>query len=225
MTSVSEQINTQNVYLNNIDFVKPQIFNYKNVEYEIIYNINTSELLFRQKDKPKCFIDFMLDYEKIYSVTGEFVRYKNILYINFFQCNVKGAGLKMLTALVKFLDKRSSDLNNIYNIDIIKLEVEPYDARSGVSKKDITELQKLVSYYKRIGFHIMNYNKSDIYENYIDKFNRNINPVMEVDFDYFLRKHEYKGGNKQTLKRRFGHKIELFEKIVSRKHNTTTKHI
>lgn len=205
---MEDPINILSEFLDKYKFITPETFTYKNVNYEIIYipssnkgsEFQNEQLLFRRKDQPKCFIDFELDYEPIRSETGEFIRYKNSIFINFFECHfegkVAGDGLKLFIAFINFINKRVEAFNknneNNFEIEKIELSAEPYDPRSGVSYNDNYYLSKLVSYYRRIGFHFVNPDdKKEVYEN-----NSTDAVKMEANFEDLLRKYPKVGGKR-----------------------------
>ena len=205
-------LDIQKEFLDKYKLIEPETFTYKNITYELVFIPPKSEgktqqnpqLLFRRKDQPKCFIDFELDYEPIRSETGEFIRYKNIIFINFFECQfqgkVAGDGLKLFIAFINFINKRVEAFNPEYNFEIesIELSAEPYDPRSGVSYNDNYYLSKLVSYYRRIGFHFVNpEDKKEVYEN-----NSTEAVKMEANFEDLLRKYPKVGGKSKRRGRK-----------------------
>lgn len=205
---MEDPFNILSEFLDKYKFITPETFTYKNINYEIIYipssnkgsEFQNEQLLFRRKDQPKCFIDFELDYEPIRSETGEIIRYKNSIFINFFECHftgkVAGDGLKLFIAFINFINKRVEAFNknneNNFEIEKIELSAEPYDPRSGVSYNDNYYLSKLVSYYRRIGFHFVNPDdKKAVYEN-----NSTDAVKMEANFEDLLRKYPKVGGKR-----------------------------
>ena len=210
--SENDILNIQKEFLDKYKLIEPETFTYKNITYELVFIPSKSEgnvlqnpqLLFRRKDQPKCFIDFELDYEPIRSETGEFIRYKNTIFINFFECQfqgkVAGDGLKLFIAFINFINKRVEEFNPDYNFEIesIELFAEPYDPRSGVSYNDNYYLSKLVSYYRRIGFHFVNpEDKKEVYEN-----NSTEAVKMEANFEDLLRKYPKVGGKSKRKGRK-----------------------
>jgi hypothetical protein len=110
--------------------------------YEIVKGPQYSIPIFRKKNNKKCYIEFNLNYEG-----------KNIfmLHIDIFLCtnDVKGAGLKMLVALVRYIRDKALEngLNN--ESSIIQLSAEPL-----LIGRHSNDLFDLVLYYIKIGFNI-----------------------------------------------------------------------
>ena len=215
-------LDIQKEFLDKYKLIEPETFTYKNITYELIFippksegkMLQNPQLLFRRKDQPKCFIDFELDYDSIYSNTHKFIRYINTIFINFFECQfqgkVTGDGLKLFIAFINFINKRVETFNPDYNFEIEKIELfaEPYDPRSGVSYNDNYYLSKLVSYYRRIGFHFVNpEDKKAVYEN-----NSTEAVKMEANFEDLLRKYPKVGGKSK----RKGRKGRKTRKLKSR---------
>ncbi len=147
-TSLSTKAKINNIIYNDKKSTKTETINIdKKYEIAIIpeyYTINKvrkiskHKTIFRLKTNKKCYIDFDLEPG---SGDNDFM-----LYINFFACNVKGDGLKLLVALVRYISEeaRKNELN--VNTSVIQLLAEPLEARGG--------LNKLVEYYQRIGFNL-----------------------------------------------------------------------
>ena len=205
-------LDIQKKFLDKYKLIEPETFTYKNITYELVFIPPKSEgkvlqnpqLHFRRKDQPKCFIDFELDYDSIYSNTHKFIRYINTIFINFFECHfegkIAGEGLQLFIAFINFINKRVEAFNPDYNFEIEKIELfaEPYDPRSGVSYNDNYYLSKLVSYYRRIGFHFVNpEDKKAVYEN-----NSTEAVKMEANFEDLLRKYPKVGGKSKRKGRK-----------------------
>ncbi len=145
-----------------------------NPTIDTVYDIhkpNINKTIFRKIDKPNlCYIEFQL------------VRGNNPdeveLYVDDFNCKYsgkeKGEGLKMLRALVNYINKKA-DEQNIAN-RVIKLTSLPKEY--------------LINYYVRIGFNFEDTDDNDAYTNndwdvLLDNRHRD-GPLMYAKFDDIL---------------------------------------
>jgi hypothetical protein len=107
---------------------------------ENVRKLSYYKTIFRKKTNHRCYIDFKLEIG--------IGKNNYMLHIDIFSCTVKGSGLEMLVALVRYISGKALEngLNN--NNSTIQLSAEPITNRGG--------LEKLVLYYIRIGFNTEN---------------------------------------------------------------------
>ncbi len=190
------QFDIHNEFSDRFKVLHPIGFHYKKITYEYVFtssNKGNKTMLFRHADNPTCFIDFNFDYMPIFTDNNDFVRYKNFIYVNYFQCSneysTKGDGLKLLVAFANFIHNQVNAFNaekRVHNhafhfeIESIQLTAEPYNPKYPELPCCSKDYQKLRSYYKKLGFYFVNPE---------DKHNASEPALMEADFDTFYWKY------------------------------------
>lgn len=153
--------------------------------------------VFRKKTNHRCYVDFKLE-------TGGIGNNNYMLHIDIFSCDgdVKGSGLKMLVALVRYISGKASEYGLNNNTSTIQLSAEPLTNRGG--------LEKLVLYYIRIGFNTEKPLPRDIAIKYLNEAELNEEEDTQMN-DFYM---DMEGNNNVRMEANMNDFLDLHRDLL-----------